>query len=969
MDRRTFLKRTFWLAGGAMIVVSSPVLADVAAKAQNGELTFDNELYKLFKNPEPSRFNPFVRWWWNGNKVCADELVRELHLLKNAGVGGVEINPIRWPAWADDHGIPSLLLCSDEWIEMLQVTFDEVKKLGMTCDLLVGSGFPFGSIELEGEERAQAVYIHAEEVEGPSLFEIPQTAIYESVDPAVTDPNPTRTFETLSLKLTPETLGSLDEVIDLSEKKNDEVIRIKVPEGKHVFYALVKIEGFANILWGAPGHSGPILNHFDAQAVRKFLNNIADKIESKTGPLKDHIRAFFSDSVELEGSNWTRDFGDEFKTRRGYDMMPYLPFILSRVGRLGAVIEGEYGAKKTPEFQALLDRMRFDFELTKAELTYERFIVTFADWCHEKGVAIRMQGYGRGLFQLENSMLLDYPEGESWTMNYLRHKLGEEMGDEDYRRGRGYTHINKYVSSGAHLAGKRIVSCEEMTNTYRVFNASLELLKIGSDMSIVSGITHSVWHGFSYSPPEIPFPGWVQYDFNHLNNFFPWMHYLNRYKGRVSSQLQNADMYTDIALLTATYDLWSERGVQTDPFPEGLTVPYTSLVWEAIHKNGGACDYTTENIINRSEVRGGKLCYGPKAYGTLFLVGVNRTQVSTLEKLYEFISQGGRVFCIGTYPNRSLGLQEWEKRDGEIRDWVDKLKTFPDRFVLLEKPEDDCFLEWYHDAVQRYNIPRYVKIENPDRFLTQIRYVRDDGSELFFFLNSHMHEGRRSHIVFAPEITHKRFPWIWDPETGEKYRIEVDRNGSYELDMGPAESRLIIFDKTKKGEAWHPLPDDGPGKLAVKGWTVDLHHSVEGWIKSIRMDDPVDLAETDYVNFTGEATYRTVIELTDPTDCVLNLGKVWGISELRVNGQDCGVKWFGRRIYDIGDALQRGANSIEIKVITTMGNYVRTLTDNRTAIRFTGKYKDEHEELDRVQETQSMGIVGPVTLYRSGKRA
>ena len=86
-------------------------------------------------------------------------------------------------------------------------------------------------------------------------------------------------------------------------------------------------------------------------------------------------------------------------------MMPYLPFILSRVGRLGAVIEGEYGAKKTPEFQALLDRMRFDFELTKAELTYERFIVTFADWCHEKGVAIRMQGYGRGLFQLENSML------------------------------------------------------------------------------------------------------------------------------------------------------------------------------------------------------------------------------------------------------------------------------------------------------------------------------------------------------------------------------------------------------------------------------------------------------------------------------------------------------------------------------------------------------------------------------------
>ena len=57
------------------------------------------------------------------------------------------------------------------------------------------------------------------------------------------------------------------------------------------------------------------------------------------------------------------------------------------------------------------------------------------------------------------------------------------MGDEDYRRGRGYTMINKYVSSAAHLMGKRLISAEEMTNTYLVFNTTLELLKIGSDMS------------------------------------------------------------------------------------------------------------------------------------------------------------------------------------------------------------------------------------------------------------------------------------------------------------------------------------------------------------------------------------------------------------------------------------------------------------------------------------------------------
>ena len=96
-------------------------------------------------------------------------------------------------------------------------------------------------------------------------------------------------------------------------------------------------------------------------------------------------------------------------------------------------------------------------------------------------------------------------------MTWLRHRLGEEMSEEDYRRGRAYTMVNKYVSSAAHLRGKRLVSCEEMTNTYTVFNMTLELLKIGGDQTAISGVTHSIFHGFNYSPKEAPFPGWIRY--------------------------------------------------------------------------------------------------------------------------------------------------------------------------------------------------------------------------------------------------------------------------------------------------------------------------------------------------------------------------------------------------------------------------------------------------------------------------
>ncbi|MBN2173700.1 MAG: glycoside hydrolase family 2, partial [Bacteroidales bacterium] len=660
MKRREFLINSTVLTGGSLLLSGNHLWA-ASPSAENNQ-----ELYEVFKNPE-SGYRPFVRWWWNGDKLEKNELIRELHLLKEAGIGGVEINPIEFPELAKDTNPPkpALKWLSDEWIEMLQVTFDEAEKLDMTCDLIVGSGWPFGSEMLERNERAQVVILFAEEIEGPTIFETSQFNIFDTVDPGVTVPYPGRTFEILSLQLAPNPLNDLSQSIDLSDKKKDKVIILDIPEGKHVLYALVKVDSFASVINGAPGAAGPILNHFDKNAVRKYLDHMSDTIEQKTGPLSNHLRAFFTDSMELEGCNWSEDIPEEFQKRRGYDLMPYLPFILYKVGRLGGVVSYEYGAEKSKELTEILNRVRFDFERTKAELLNERFTKTYLQWCKDQNVLSRAQSYGNGFFPLESSLGYDLPEGESWTTNWLKHRIGEEMPDDDYRRGRGYTMINKFVSSAAHLEGKRIVSCEEMTNTYKVFSTSPEMLKIGSDQSILSGITHSVWHGFNYSPPDAEFPGWIQYGsyYNENNTMWPFFRFLNDYKARISALLQNAKMYTDITILPAYNDMWSEMGTQTEPFPANLNVPYTSLIWESIHKTGGGADYTSENIIQQSEVKKGKLCFGPKKYSTIFLVEVSGMFPETLEKLYEFASEGGRIFCIEKYPEKSLGFKNFKEND------------------------------------------------------------------------------------------------------------------------------------------------------------------------------------------------------------------------------------------------------------------------------------------------------------------
>jgi hypothetical protein len=68
--------------------------------------------------------------------------------LKEAGIGGVEINPVEFPSRSegDDLGKPSVKWLSNEWIDLLKIVFDEARSLGMVCDLIVGSGWPFGNV-------------------------------------------------------------------------------------------------------------------------------------------------------------------------------------------------------------------------------------------------------------------------------------------------------------------------------------------------------------------------------------------------------------------------------------------------------------------------------------------------------------------------------------------------------------------------------------------------------------------------------------------------------------------------------------------------------------------------------------------------------------------------------------------------------------------------------------------------------
>lgn len=959
MERRSFLKNSMLLAAGGWMAGRTEMLAamNAAMPSMPAEKKLSaEELYQLFSKPE-SIYRPFVRWWWNGDKVEGAELKRELQVMKDAGIGGVEINPIKFPGrGTDDLGKKSLKWLSNEWIDMVKLASEEAKRLDMTSDLIVGSGWPFGAEYLEGEERADIVVNYSQKLSGPIDFEASDDGLFGAADPAISSPFIGRKMELISLYLVPEPFNSLDQAIDVKSKANNGVHKFKVPEGKWVLFALVKIRGFLEVINGAPGANGPVLNHFNKAAVEKYLNNMSDTIQNRIGPLKQYIRALFTDSMELEGSNWTADYEAEFKKRRGYDIMPYLPFILFKCGSMGNVLTYDPKVEFGKELGETIQRVRYDFEYTKAELLAERFTATYLEWCKKLDVKSRAQAYGRGLFPLENSLDYDIPECESWTMTWLRHRLGEEMSEEDYRRGRAYTMVNKYVSSAAHLRGKRLVSCEEMTNTYTVFNMTLELLKIGGDQTAISGVTHSIFHGFNYSPKEAPFPGWVRYGayYNENNNWWPYFKYYTDYKGRMAAALQHGTMYADIALLYPIADMWSILGMQNEPFPSSTHVQYKTLVWEAINKNGAGCDYVSESIIRDAEMKDGYLCYGPRKYKTLFMVEVESMEPATARKLYDFLVCGGRIFCIEAYPHKSPGLTNHEVRDKEVQELVEKMKEMKDQFILLKKPEKD-FVGWYKKIQEQYAISHYVTIEKPDLYLMQNRYQTDARAEMFFFSYAHRYNSLQTRITFPKEITKGRQGWIWDLESGNRYKLNLDADGGYNFDFGPADSLLIVFDKHKRGNDWKPLPTSGKElKDLSSGWDVEFRYSLEDTVKKDHFEKLTNLLDTkEYVGFSGTVIYKKSVQVTTPTDMVLNLGQVHGVSELFVNGKSCGVKWYGRRIHLLGSLLTTGTNQIEIHVVTTMGNYMKRMKNNSIAQSWTKK-----------QDDQPMGLVGPVTMYK-----
>jgi hypothetical protein len=892
----------------------------------------DNTLFLQFQNPS-AEARPMVRWWWNGNCVETDEIKRELAVMKKAGIGGVEINSIAMPPHAQKTEAKPLQWAGKEWINMVKVASNEAKELGMITDLIVGSGWPFGGRFLKEDETMQRLGIKRQTVKSNTTINIDldkYLSFKSQHTPGTKNVKETSDVELVSVKLIPVSVNSLDEIIDITSVVKNNKLVYKTADKDYVLIFVYNERNFKSVYHGSPGADGPIMDHYKTEAVLAYLNRLK-AIEKETGmSLSELVRALFCDSIELGGSNWTDDMKEQFLARNRYDVTPYLPFVIQPYNQ-----RNKY--ETSAEMQETLKRVQYDYYQTIIGVFLERFTVQFQNFCTENGVLCRYQAYGTpyymGLFQ--GNMIPDIPESNNWI--YSRGRNEAENPEYTWVQNHGYMLWNKAASTGAHIMGRKIASCEAITNTQGVFRTSLETVKQADDMNFITGMNHAVLHGYNYSPPEAGFPGWIRYGtyFSEQNTWWKYFKYWADYNARLSSVFQNSKPTADIAVLGRLRDFWGEEGAVRSVFNDKPW--YYARMWEPISHLGSSCDYVHQPVLETATIEGKQLVCGEMNYKAVFLTDVESLTPKAATKLNVFAKAGGKVVFIGKTPHRSLSFKEADKNDRIVKDAIENIMNSENGFQLKAPKQSGDFIAWTNELMKKIELAPQVKISKPkSQLYTMKQYVGEQ--EIYFFVNS----DRKKEVAFdATFETGNKIPYLWIPATGERFAIPYTEKNILRLKLDALESALVVFEPGKIDLPEYEFHSTATKTTAINTkWDVKFEH-VNGTVFNRTMKQLIDFktSEDETIRtFAGTVSYNGTFENSDNSKYIKLTGVNQGVTELIINDKPVGIKWYGNHCYNISSFVNEGTNQIEIKLTTTLVNYCRSLTDNPTARAWTRNY-------------------------------
>ena len=497
-----------------------------------------------------------TRWWWLGSAVDKPNLEWNLSEYARVGIGAVEITPLYGVQGNEKNELQFL---SPQWMQALKDVQDISREKGIEVDMNCGTGWPFGGPLVPIEEAAcKAIFV--------------DTLIHaKSVD-----------VNTISLPV-PE-----------KERPYAKLQCIKAfPTGQTDQWRVIAVYASRTrqkVKRAAPGGEGWVIDHFDHQAVKHYLDRFEQAFASSGVP---YPHTFFNDSYEVYHANWTPTLFDEFLKRRGYDLRNHLPELL------GYRDDG--------------NQVLSDYRETLSDLLYENFTLQWVAWSHSHGVQVRNQAHGSPANLLDLYAAVDIPEIEGFGLS--------EFGIKGLRTDPGMTRKNysdlsmlKYAPSAAHVMGKPFTSSETFTWLTEHFRTSLSQMKPDLDLMFAAGVNHVFFHGSCYTPKDDPWPGWKFYasiDMSPTNSIWRDTPFLMQYIERCQSFLQMGKPDNDFLVYLPVHDMWKQRTkellMQFDIHAMDKHAPTFIQSILRIDSLGYDCDYISDRQLEKVTLQGNSL--------------------------------------------------------------------------------------------------------------------------------------------------------------------------------------------------------------------------------------------------------------------------------------------------------------------------------------------------------------------------
>ncbi len=554
------------------------------------------ELYKLMESGQwnskhatvtSQAAKPGVRWWWLGSAVSEEGIKWNMEQFASRGIGSVEITPIYGVQGNDKNNIEFL---SPRWMKMLNVCLQEGKRLGIQVDMNCGTGWPFGGPVVPIEEAACKLVVVEKEV--------PSASYQKGTKDILPAPEKEAPYARLIAQKTFVSKNKVRTIAWYESRTRQKVKR------------------------AAPGGEGYVIDHFDATAVKHYLERF-DKAFADNGV--PYPATFFNDSYEVYDADWTPSLLEEFKKRRGYDLLT----------KMQEFTDGEPGVMS-------------DYRETLSDLLLENFTNQWANWAHEHGVQVRNQAHGSPANLIDVYAAVDIPEIEGFGLS--------ELGIKGLRTDPGKTKKNdsdlsmlKYAPSAAHVMGKRYASSETFTWLTEHFRTSLSQMKPDLDLMLCAGVNHMYFHGACYTPQDDPWPGWRFYasvDMTPNNTIWRDANQLTDYITHCQTRLQEGEPDNDFLVLLPVRNMWRDntqkRLLQFDIHSMGKKAPEFIASILKIDQLGYDCDYISEQLLLLTRFENGMLqTKAGTRYKGLIIPGENTILTKALKKHIEQLKKQG----------------------------------------------------------------------------------------------------------------------------------------------------------------------------------------------------------------------------------------------------------------------------------------------------------------------------------------